>query len=154
MRPLRLIKSRSMRRLILMVDDDTDMHFIYRRVFQKLGIGQELRLFENGEEAIEFLSDSAAEVKLIFSDVNMPVMDGITLRRTIAMDEHLGCRSIPFIFLSTSARDEEVRTAYELTVQGFFEKGDTMQEIENTIRIALQYWGKCRLPFPITNYHI
>ena len=40
-----------MRRWIVMIDDDVDMHFIYQKVFENLGIAANLRLFDNGGDA-------------------------------------------------------------------------------------------------------
>ena len=135
-----------MRKCIVMVDDDLDMHYIYQKVFQKLGLLSNLRLFENGHDALEYLEHSADDVKIIFSDINMPVMDGIQLRTAINDEFSFNCRSIPFIFLSTSAREQEVKSAHELNAQGFFEKGTTIGELEDAIVIALNYWSKCRVP--------
>ena len=135
-----------MGRWIVMVDDDVDMHFIYEKVFQRLGLAGSLRLFENGKDALEYLQTNAEEVMLIFSDINMPVMDGLQLRAAIKNNMFSACRTIPFIFLSTSAREREVQTAYELLVQGFFQKGGTINEMERIIRIVIEYWGKCVVP--------
>ncbi len=135
---------RAMGNWIVLVDDDLDMHYIYRKVFFRLGLGDLIQLFESGEEALNFLADHSCEVRIIFSDVNMPSMDGLEFRRRIArMPE---CKSIPFIFLSTSAREREVAQAYDLMVQGFFQKGLTINEIEKSISGALDYWGKCLRP--------
>lgn len=129
-----------------MVDDDLDIHYIYRKVFERMGMGDSIKLFENGEEVLAFLKTYSHEVKLIFSDMNMPVMDGLQLRRAINQEQSYDFRSIPFVFLSTSARDEEVKTAYDLMVQGFFEKGITMAEIEKSLRSILGYWETCTWP--------
>jgi CheY-like chemotaxis protein len=130
----------------MLIDDDADMHFIYERVFRKLGLQEDLRQFNNGLEALEFLRSNASEVRIIFSDMNMPLMDGLQLRAAIHSDPNMRCKSIPFIFLSTSARAKEVTRAYELMVQGFFQKGNTIDELETSVKVVLDYWGKCTLP--------
>ena len=135
-----------MRKWILLVDDDLDIHFIYRKVFERMGLADSIKLFENGAEALDFLKTSWSEVKLIFSDLNMPVMDGLELRRAINREAANDYKSIPFVFLSTSARDEEVKAAHELRVQGFFEKGLTLAEIEKSLRSVLAYWETCTWP--------
>ena len=55
-------------------------------------------------------------------------------------------KSIPFIFLTTTAMPHQVELAYELTVQGFFEKPDSMKEMEVTFGQMLDYWRKCIHP--------
>lgn len=135
-----------MAKWIVMIDDDLDMHYLYQKVFDRIGLGSSLKLFEDGEQALDYLHESGDDVQLIFSDINMPGMDGLELRRLINLDHSCACRLIPFIFLSTSARDKEVKAAYELMVQGFFQKGSTIDALEKTIRIALSYWTRCRVP--------
>ncbi len=137
-----------MRKWIVIVDDDLDIHFIYRKVFERMGLADSIKLFEHGEDVLEFLNASSHEVKLIFSDMNMPVMDGLQLRRAINEQAGGDFRSIPFVFLSTSAKNEEVRAAYDLMVQGFFQKGLTMAEIEASLRSILRYWETCTWPEP------
>lgn len=133
-----------MRNWIVLVDDDLDMHYIYRKVFSRLAPENLIQLFESGEEALTFLRSNIGKVSIIFSDVNMPSMDGLEFRRRVAgMPE---CKSIPFIFLSTSARETEVAQAYDLMVQGFFQKGVTLDEIESSIQSALSYWRQCVTP--------
>lgn len=134
----------NMRNWIVLVDDDLDMHYIYRKVFSRLGLGNVVQLFESGEEALNFLRSNSGDVTMIFSDVNMPSMDGLEFRCKVAQMSE--CKSIPFVFLSTSARDVEVKQAYDLMVQGFFQKGVTMDEITKSIHTALDYWGKCVIP--------
>ena len=95
---------------------------------------------------LDYLHANSHEVRLIFSDINMPVMDGLELRSTINNEIDSPCRSIPFIYLSTSAREKEVQAAGDLLVQGFFQKGATIDELEQIIRIVLEYWGQCRIP--------
>lgn len=135
-----------MRKWIVVVDDDADMHYLYERVFAKLGEKNNLKQFSTGEDALAFLRLASRETRMILSDINMPVMSGLELRERINTVEDGDYRIIPFIFFSTSARDKEVKQAYQLSVQGFFQKGNTIEELENSVRIVLNYWGKCTLP--------
>lgn len=139
-----------MRKWIVLVDDDLDIHYIYRKVFARMGLADSIKLFEHGEDLLNFLKSSSHEVKLIFSDMNMPAMDGLQLRRAINRHGDGEFRSIPFVFLSTSAKNEEIRAAYDLMVQGFFQKGITMTEIETSLRSIIHYWETCTWPTPAT----
>jgi CheY-like chemotaxis protein len=129
-----------------MVEDDADMHYLYRRVFNNLHLTEKLKLFNNAEDALLFLHTSPSETQLIFSDINMPQIDGLELRKRINEDSDLRNYNIPFVFLSTSATDDDIKKSADLGIQGFFQKGETLDEIQNTIKRVLTYWTNSILP--------
>lgn len=67
---------------ILCVDDDPITLMLYKMVIRKAEFAQEIATARNGEEALEFFSNSDSSddkqnyPKLIFLDLNMPVMGG------------------------------------------------------------------------------
>ena len=73
-------------------------------------------------------------------------MNGLELRRRINADEKLRQKSIPFVFLTTGATHHYVQEAYNLMVQGFFKKENNFRQIQNTIRMIIEYWLICRHP--------
>ncbi len=131
---------------IVIVEDDADDQYFIRTLCEKLGVTSELLFFENGLKALHYLQTTQKKTFLILSDINMPVMNGLELRRKIQADENLKKKSIPFIFLSTAARQTEVDEAYDLTVQGFFVKASQLSEMETTLDLLLRYWAKCKHP--------
>ena len=131
---------------ILLVDDDRDDLEIMKEILRQVNITNQLVCFANGQQAFDYLLTDADQPFLILSDLNMPVMDGIELRRRINDNESLRRKSIPFIFLTTSAGSAAVKEAYKMSVQGFFEKGSSMQEIGTMIRLIYDYWQTCRHP--------
>jgi CheY-like chemotaxis protein len=127
---------------IVMVEDDLDMHYLYQRVFRNLKLNDRLQLFDNAEDALAFLTEHGEATQIIFSDINMPKVDGIELKQRINKDRLLSHALIPFIYLSTSATKSDIRKTMDLGIQGFFQKGETLEDIENTIRMILSYWSK------------
>ena len=131
---------------IVIVEDDPDDQYFIRTICDKLGIASELIFFDDGLKALNYLQTTQKKTFLILSDINMPVMNGLELRRRIQKDEQLKKRSIPFVFLSTAARPKEVEEAYDLTVQGFFLKASQLSEMERTLELIFNYWVKCKHP--------
>ena len=68
---------------ILLVDDETDTEFLFRSFFRKeLNDGTyEFYFKENGKEALDLYKEN--EMDLVLTDLNMPVMGGADLIRTI-----------------------------------------------------------------------
>ena len=131
---------------IIFLDDDTDDHFIFTEICKKIGVQNELKFFKHGEDFLHYLRITPDKPFIIFCDINMPQMSGLAVRKTINEDKALREKSIPFVFFSTAASPEQIRQAYTLTVQGFFLKEPTFVETEETFRLILKYWQKCRHP--------
>jgi CheY-like chemotaxis protein len=131
---------------IIIVDDDDDDHYILRRVCEKLGITNPLTFFSEGSKLIEYLRTTTENPFIILCDVNMPVINGLELKRMIDGDANLRKKAIPFVFFSTSAMSSIVREAFEMSVQGFFIKAQSLDELEGTLRTIFTYWEKCEHP--------
>ena len=131
---------------ILLIDDDADECEVITETLRHLKIENALLCFNDGQEALDYLRSTIEQPFLILSDVNMPGMNGLELRRQIFNDEALRRKSIPFIFLTTSATPMAVNEAYEMSVQGFFEKPHSMAEIKSLIKEIYGYWQHCRHP--------
>lgn len=131
---------------IIFLDDDTDDHFIFSEICKKINVRNPLKFFRNGEDLLQYLRVTDDRPFIIFSDINMPQMSGLVLRRHINEDDHLREKSIPFVFFSTAASPEQIKEAYHLTVQGFFLKEATFDDLEQTLGMVLSYWKKCKHP--------
>src|SRR5215210_4071759 len=96
---------------VIIVEDDTDDKEILQEVFTSLGIKNELKFFGDGEEVLYYLKTTTDKPFIILTDVNLPKMRGTELQKRINEDESLRRKSIPFIFLTTSANPTAVRKA-------------------------------------------
>lgn len=129
-----------------MIDDDADECELVSDAFAMEGIENEIKCFCNGREAYRYLETTSDRPFLILSDINIPGMSGLGLRKRIMENEYLRRKSIPFVFFSTSATKQAVNEAFELHVQGFFEKGKSMAEIRGLLRCLYEYWQHCKHP--------
>lgn len=131
---------------IIIIEDDRDDQEIFGIVFEELGYKNEIVFFGDGEEALEYLTGSSIEPFIIFSDINMPKLNGMELREKIYENEDLRIKSIPYLFFSTTAEQKHIIDAYSKSVQGFFIKPSGITEIKNILRIIIEYWQKCESP--------
>jgi CheY-like chemotaxis protein len=83
---------------------------------------------------------------LILSDINMPKIDGLELRKKIQNDEALKVKCIPYLFFTTGATRQAVYDAYAMSAQGFFIKPNTIMALQNIIRKIVDYWMECYSP--------
>lgn len=131
---------------VIIIEDDADDKEMLEEVFPKLGYTNELLFFNDGQAALDFLNTSDTIPFLILSDINMPKLDGFALRDKIKMDAKLQLKCIPYLFFSTASSQRAVIDAYSLSVQGFFIKQHTMEELEKTIKVIMEYWKRCAAP--------
>jgi len=131
---------------IIIVEDDSDDCELLQDVIRDLKLNNEIKCFSTGFKALEYFLATTDTPFLIFSDINMPVMDGLELRRLINENEKLKRHSIPFIYFTTAATSEAVSEAYYLSVQGFFEKPHSYDETINLLKHIIDYWSFCRHP--------
>ena len=131
---------------IIIIEDDADDQEIIKLICDDIGICNSLVFFSEGNEALNYLRSSEKKPFLILCDINMPHMNGLALREEINRDEALRKKSIPFIFFSTAASDTQIAKAYDMTVQGFFLKENTLKETADTLDLIFKYWRKCKHP--------
>jgi CheY-like chemotaxis protein len=132
---------------IIIVEDDEDDKYIFEEVLKALKIFNKTIWFQNCMDAFNFLKSSSEQPFLIISDVNLPGCSGIEFKRMIDQHEELRKKSIPFVFFSTSTAKKHVEEAYlDLTVQGYFHKASSYEELKNIIRAIFEYWKICKHP--------
>jgi CheY-like chemotaxis protein len=131
---------------IIIIEDDIDDQEIISDIFKKIGVSNEIVFFGEGTAALAYLNNSANKPFLILSDVNMPKMGGFELRKQIHTNEQLSRKCIPFLFFTTGAHKKAVFDAYSMSVQGYFQKPNSVKELEKTIRVIIEYWQECIAP--------
>lgn len=131
---------------IIIIEDDTDDREIFEIVFKELNYKNEILFFYDGQAALDYLTSTTIEPFIIFSDINMPKLNGMELRQKLHENEELRIKSIPYLFFSTTAEQNHVVDAYSKSVQGFFIKPHDFTEIKSTLQVIVEYWIKCVSP--------
>lgn len=131
---------------IIIIEDDMDDQEILIEIFSELNYSNEIIFFRDGEEALDFLINTAIEPFIIFSDINMPKLNGVELREKVHNNEDLRLKSIPYLFFTTTAEQRHVVDAYSKSIQGFFVKPANFEHLRRTIKIIVEYWQECVSP--------
>jgi CheY-like chemotaxis protein len=131
---------------IILVDDDREDREITHEAIKKLDLPNKVICFPNGKEALDYLKTTTDNPFIIFSDIDMPVLNGLQFRNEINKNERLRKKSIPFVFLTSTVTKSTVDLAYELTVQGFFTKLHSFEELQAQLSLVLEYWKTARHP--------
>jgi len=131
---------------IIFIEDDLDDQEIITEVFKDLNYANELLFFGDGELALAYLTQTEVEPFIIFSDINMPKLTGMELRAKVHQNEDLRLKSIPYLFFSTQAEQQDVVDAYSKSIQGFFVKPSSYADLKTTIHAIVYYWQICVSP--------
>jgi signal transduction histidine kinase len=124
-----------MPRTILVVDDEPDMELLIRQKFRKQIASGELvfHFAGNGEAALDFITRDPA-IEIIITDINMPVMSGLTLLEKVA-ERSLPCKSI---VISAYTDMQNIRTAMNRGAFDFVTKPIDFQDLDATISKTLK----------------
>lgn len=128
---------------IILVEDDLDDQEFFQQAYQELAIKNQLTILPNGNIAFEYFNNTNKDLFLIIADINMPVMTGIELREKMQQADELKLRSIPFLFLTTGTVTSNIIHAREHSIQGFFLKPTSLNELKTTLRRIIDYWTTC-----------
>lgn len=131
---------------IVFIEDDQDDQEIVAQAFHDLKLENEVIFFSDGEKALAYLVETDIEPFIIFSDINMPRLSGMELRKKVHENEDLRLKSIPYLFFTTSAEQRHVIDAYSKSIQGFFVKPSDFSELKKTLMSIVDYWQRCVSP--------
>ena len=136
---------------IIVIEDDSDDQELLTEIFGTLNYPNKLIFFQDGYQALDYIIKTDVRPFLILSDINMPRMNGIELRRKIHNNEALRLKCIPYLFFTSGANRKAVYDAYAISAQGFFIKPNRMEDLKNTIRKIIEYWKECYAPSQYVN---
>ncbi|TDE08691.1 response regulator [Dyadobacter psychrotolerans] len=131
---------------IIIIEDDEDDQFLLEQAFNELGYENDRMYFPDGVAALEYLHGEISLPFLILSDINLPMLDGLDLRRKLKNDADMNLKCIPYLYLTTALNHQVVIDAYSASAQGFFVKPSSYEDIKDTIRLIVEYWRKCATP--------
>ena len=120
--------------VILLVDDS-----MMNRMMLAGILGDDYRILEaeNGKQCLELLRANAGQTSLVLLDINMPVMDGFEVLRT--MNTNHTIEDVPVIMISSDDSEEAIRKAYELGASDYvnrpFDAKIVYRRVSNTIKL-------------------
>ena len=130
---------------MIVEDDRDDQTFLYKAL-RELKIEHPIIMCHNGMEALDYFHSGETLPFVIISDINMPLLNGIQLRKKMNDDERFKRLHIPFVFLTTAGDPVSVSIAYKLNVQGFFEKCNTYEAFRDQLGQIISYWKNALYP--------
>jgi len=121
---------------ILVVDDETDLQVLIKQKFRKqIREGSYEFIFaENGSEAMEKIKQQP-DIDLVLSDINMPVMDGLTL--LLKINEY--SPMLKAVIVSAYGDMENIRVAMNRGAFDFLTKPINFEDLELTLQKTIEH---------------
>jgi two-component system chemotaxis response regulator CheY len=99
---------------VLAIDDSETMLSMVKQTLE-MG-GYEVDVAKNGQEGVEKFK--GGQFQLIVTDINMPIMDGISLIKEVRKLD----QEVPVITLTTESEDQMKQKGYEAGANGWIVK--------------------------------
>jgi FOG: CheY-like receiver len=132
-------------RILLIEDNEGDAELTIEAL-KSNSITSEIRVINNGEEAIDFLKSSAGMVNkplpdLILLDINLPRSDGKEVLHFVKTDNEL--KKIPVVMLTTSSLQKDISYSYNNHANCYIVKPGNLKDFTTVINSIIRFWVKC-----------
>jgi two-component system, chemotaxis family, chemotaxis protein CheY len=115
---------------VLIVDDSSVMRKIVERALRQAGLDlTEVLEASNGAEALAEVQKGGLD--MILSDINMPVMDGLELLKSLATIEC--AKGVPVVMITTEGSEARVVEALSAGAKGYLRKPFTPEQVKERI---------------------
>ena len=142
-----------MNKNILLVEDNPADVRLTKRALKQNNIGNELVVFSDGVEALEYLiKASCAEggqpglPALTLLDLKLPRMDGLELLKEIRAHERL--KRLPVVILTSSKEEQDILKSYDLGANSYIRKPVDFEQFMEAVRYLGLYWLLLNEPPP------
>lgn len=125
---------------IVFIDDDPDDILIYENMFDELGYSNKMIFFSNAKDAYEYFIKPQSNPFIIFSDVNMPGVNGLDLRNQVINNPDIKSKCFPYIFITTGISDRDMKRALDMSIQGYFLKEMDYNKQKEDLKKIIEYW--------------
>jgi CheY-like chemotaxis protein len=136
----------SLRPILLIEDNPMDVD-LTMRAFRKRRISNPVEVLRDGEEALEWMShrEDGQELPLvILLDLKLPKVSGLEVLAKLKGDAIL--RRVPVVVLTTSAENQDVKSAYELGVNSYIVKPVSFEKFLEVAGQIELYWTLLNQP--------
>lgn len=128
------------KKVLLVEDDPLDVTLI-RRALSRTNFEFELRVLDDGEQAINFAKQHIAgswTPDLILLDLNLPRRLGGEVLEVLKA--HSKLRLVPVVVLTSSDANSDVLNAYSSGASSYVRKPFSIDSIDDLVRTLQHYW--------------
>ncbi|MCL4873566.1 response regulator [bacterium] len=115
---------------VLVVDDSPTMTQLLTMTLKRVS-GLEVVTARDGVEGLKKLGQ--AKYDLMFTDINMPVMDGLSFIKSVRGDSNGQNKGIPIIIITTEGEEDARKNGLALGADAYITKPINAREVLETV---------------------
>jgi CheY-like chemotaxis protein len=139
---------------ILLVEDDDNDVFFFKRAAKLAGLTNPLHVAQDGRQAIDYLKGTGACAdrsrfpmpSLVLLDLKLPLVMGLEVLKWIRAQPEL--RAVIVIVFTSSRLAPDIDTAYRLGANSYVVKPSSPSELQPMLAVIKQYWLDLNEPSP------
>jgi len=135
---------RSVRRVVLLVEDNPTDAFVIQRVVDRCDLNAGLQVARDGQDALLYLKHVAEEQSecpvLVLLDLNLPKVRGIEVLRQLRSGAR--CHNVPVIVITSSSEDADRTEAQRLGADDYFQKPADLAAYMELVRVIQRTMGR------------
>jgi CheY-like chemotaxis protein len=143
-----------MNRTILLVEDDENDVFFFKRAAKLAGMMNPLHVAEDGRQAIDYLTGAGAYAdrtrfplpSLVLLDLKLPHIMGLDVLKWIRAQPAL--QTVIVIVFTSSRMAPDIDTAYRLGANSYMVKPSSPGKLQEMLVVIKQYWLDLNEPPP------
>lgn len=120
---------------VLLIDDDIDDRDLFCITVKDISSEIDCKQFANGFDGINYLDSSTELPEVIFIDINMHLIGGLSFLKDIKENEK--SKDIPIYIYSTPLMVKEMEESLKQHVSGYLFKTANYKEFEHSLREIL-----------------
>jgi chemotaxis family two-component system response regulator Rcp1 len=129
---------------ILLVEDNPADVRLTEEALKESDVSNNLAVARDGVEALDYLQrrgrfEAVTRPDMILLDLNLPRKDGREVLAEIKVDKAL--QGIPVVVLSTSQREEDITSSYDLHANCYISKPVELERFIEVIQSIESFWG-------------
>jgi CheY-like chemotaxis protein len=123
---------------ILLVEDLSSDAVLLREALRDAGLGDELVLAADGQEALDILLSGDPLPQLLLLDLNLPRVSGRDVLDRVRAEPRL--RELPVVVLTTSISPADVAFAYSHRANAYVRKPNGFEALSAVARAIRDFW--------------
>ena len=135
-----------MERTILLVEDEENDVFFFKRAAKLVGMTELVHVAEDGQQAIDYLKGTGAYAnraqfplpRLVLLDLKLPYVMGLDVLKWIRAQPEF--KTVIVIVFTSSKLAPDIDTAYRLGANSYLVKPSTPGRLQEMLVVIKQYW--------------